>query len=102
MKKLRIKKKQECDEKMEATKVDSESFIEQKIKDKKKELDILRERFEIKEKEIGTLEEIGDSAMYISDILDMFTEYKKKQYTSCQKLLEDMEIDILNTISKAE
>jgi uncharacterized protein with ATP-grasp and redox domains len=81
---------------------EEKSFIEKKIQDRKKELDILRERFETKEIEIRTLEEIGDSAMYVSDVLDMFAEYKKREYSSCQKLLEDMETDILNTIAKGD
>lgn len=92
------KKKKECEE-MEKK---EEDFVEKKIEYHKREAEKYRRLAEEHDDKAVKFEEIGDSAMYISDILEMLGEYKRKNYQSVQKLLEDMEIEITNTVIKAE
>lgn len=95
---IRLGKKEEKKE----AEASEPSFIDERIEKEEAELNLLLTRIADKETEIAKLKKIGDTALYIADILAIINDYKKKGHTDVKVMLKDMENELIELAETVE
>jgi len=97
---MKIKMKKEYKE--EEAGVEKDDYIEKLIEKETKEINELEEAIKEKENRLEKLKKIGETAIYISDLLHMIQQYKKLEYDDVEELMKDFEEEIMEIVEKAE
>jgi hypothetical protein len=79
-----------------------DDYIEKLIDQETKEINELEEAIKEKENRLEKLKKIGETAIYISDLLHMIQEYKKLEYDDIEELIKDFEEEIMEIVENAE
>jgi hypothetical protein len=79
-----------------------DDYIEKLIDQEKKEINELEEAIKEKENRLEKFDKIGETAIYISDLLHMIQEYKKLEYDDIKELIKDFEEEIMEIVENAE